>query len=86
MEDRDKILRLQSENKDTQRLENIVGRLQAKLAPMHDEVVSLRTKLQESETERTRLLQSSASQDEILEMATLDREMAEENLRIYLLK
>lgn len=86
MEDRDKILRLQSENKDTQRLENIVGRLQAKLAPMHDEVVSLRTKLQESETERTRLLQSSASQDEILEMATLDREMAEEKLENLLVE
>lgn len=79
-EDHEKIVRLQSENKDSQRLETIVRRLQAKLTPMHDEVVGLRTRLQESETERAKLLQSSASQDEVLEMAALDREMAEEKV------
>lgn len=77
-EDHDKIIRLQAENKDTKKLENIVKRLQAKLTPMHDEIVNLRDKLQTSDSLRAKLVQDAAQQDEILELATLDKEMAEE--------
>lgn len=77
-EDFDKITRLQSENKDTKRLESIVKRLQAKLTPMHEEIVNLRDKLQTSDALRTKLVQEAAQQDEVLELAALDREMAEE--------
>lgn len=77
-EDYDKIIRLQSENKDTKRLESIVKRLQAKLTPMHEEIVNLRDKLQTSDALRAKLVQEAAQQDEVLELAALDREMAEE--------
>lgn len=79
-EDHEKIVHLQSENKDALRLEKIVKRLQAKLSPMHEEIVGLREKLQSSEAERAKLIQDSTSQDEALELATLDREMAEEKM------
>lgn len=77
-EDQEKIAKLKSENKDALKLESIVKRLQAKLLPMHEEIVKLRNKLHDLEIERAKLVQDAVSQDEMLELATLDREMAEE--------
>lgn len=45
---------------------------------MHEEIVNLRDKLQTSDALRTKLVQEAAQQDEVLELAALDREMAEE--------
>ncbi|CAN6674638.1 hypothetical protein TRVA0_059S00298 [Trichomonascus vanleenenianus] len=69
--DRDQI---QADSQRIRKLENIIKRLQTKLTPMHEEIISLREKLKELEEEPV----TGQFDEEALELATLDKEMAEE--------
>ncbi|ANB13491.1 Nip100p [Sugiyamaella lignohabitans] len=75
-EDREKLQFMQSQNKSVGRLENIIKRLQLKLTPMHEEIQSLRSRLSEAEEATSKI--NSEQIDEALELATVDKEMAEE--------
>ncbi|KAA8901550.1 hypothetical protein TRICI_006053 [Trichomonascus ciferrii] len=78
LNDREKILEMQEDNKKSIKLENIVKRLQLKLTPMHEEIQSLRGKVKELEAENIKLSDDYHKNDDAIEMAALDREMAEE--------
>lgn len=78
LDDRAKVQALQDEKQKTVRLENIVKRLQLKLTPMHEEIQSLRSQIAKLETENTQLSTDTTQNDDALELATLDKEMAEE--------
>jgi dynactin 1 len=78
LNDREKILEMQEDNKKSIKLENIVKRLQLKLTPMHEEIQSLRAKVKELEAENIKLSDDYHKNDDAIEMAALDREMAEE--------
>lgn len=70
--------KLSADAKELTHVKNVAKRLELKLAPMHQEIVELRTRLQEIEAENSLLVQDAAKNDEILELSTLDKEMAEE--------
>lgn len=78
LNDREKILEMQEDNKKSIKLENIVKRLQLKLTPMHEEIQSLRAKVKELEADNIKLSDGFHQNDDAIEMAALDREMAEE--------
>jgi len=61
-------------------------KLQAKLSSMQEEIRNLKTLLKETETQLTALQSSAAENAEVLEMATLDREMAEERCEVLQLE
>lgn len=70
--------KLSADTKELSHVKNVAKRLELKLAPMHQEIVELRTRLQRMEAENSVLVQDAAKNDEILELSTLDKEMAEE--------
>lgn len=78
MEDKEKIQHFQAEAQKTTRYENVNQRLQLKLKSALDEIQGLRA---QSDTLLARNQELLASRDdEALEMATLDKEMAEERV------
>lgn len=78
--------KLSADGKDLTRVKNVAKRLELKLAPMHQEIVELRAKLQDLEAENFNLSQEVAKTDEILELSALDREMAEEKCENLILE
>lgn len=78
LNDREKLAQMQEDNKRTLKLENIVKRLQLKLTPMHEEIQSLREKVKTLEADNIKLSEDYHKNDDAIEIATLDREMAEE--------
>jgi dynactin 1 len=78
IEDREKLKTLERLQQERDKFENIIQKLQTKYQPQQQENADLKKQLKEAES---RLEQIEAIQDEhdtLLEMATLDREMAEE--------
>ncbi|OOO14942.1 Cytoskeleton-associated protein, CAP-Gly [Aspergillus oryzae] len=77
-EDREKLKALETLQQERDKFESIIQKLQAKYQPQQLEISDLRKKLRESEAQLEEIERIQAEHDSILEMATLDREMAEE--------
>lgn len=83
---REDIEKQSSDTKELSHVKNVAKRLELKLAPMHQEIVELRGKLKDLETENYGLHQEAVKTDEIIELSTLDKEMAEEKCENLLLE
>ena len=87
MEDREKLKTLDKIQADRDRFEGIIQKMQTKYQPQQHEIAELKKNLKEEEARYQALESQQAENDTINEMATLDREMAEEtaeNLKIEL--
>lgn len=87
MEDREQLKSLDKIQADRDRLKGIIQKMQSKYQPQQHEIAELKQSLKEKEAEYQALESQLAENDTINEMATLDREMAEEtaeNLKIEL--
>lgn len=80
--EREHIVQLQSDLREKKKLETIVAKLESKLRPMSDEVKQLRAELTKTSNEHAHDKVKLEQHEDALEMATLDREMAEEKLEI----
>ncbi|KAF9890739.1 hypothetical protein FE257_005605 [Aspergillus nanangensis] len=77
-EDREKLKMLETLQKDRDKFESIIQKLQAKYQPQQLEISELRKKLKDSEARMEDVERLQAEHESLMEMATLDREMAEE--------
>ncbi|EAW14193.1 putative dynactin [Aspergillus clavatus NRRL 1] len=77
-EDREKMKTLERLQSERDKFEAIIQKLQAKYQPQQLEIGDLRKKLKETEAKLEEVERLQAENDSILEMAALDREMAEE--------
>ncbi|OJJ96503.1 hypothetical protein ASPACDRAFT_63424 [Aspergillus aculeatus ATCC 16872] len=82
-DDREKLKNLEQLQSDRDKFESIIQKLQAKYQPQQLEIGELRKKLKESEARLEEVERLQAEHDSILEMATLDREMAEETSDMF---
>lgn len=78
MEDRDKLKALEQIQSERDKFKDIIEKLQAKYRPQQQEVNDLRKELQETQGRLEEIEKIQAEHDDVVEMATLDREMAEE--------
>lgn len=81
-EDRDKLKALEKVQTERDKFEGIIQKLQAKYQPQQQEMAELRKQLKDSETRFEQIENIQAEHDVVLEMATLDREMAEETAEV----
>jgi dynactin 1 len=81
-EDRDKLKALEKIQGERDKFEGIIQKLQTKYAPQQQEITQLRKDLKEAATKLEDTESSQAENDIVLEMATLDREMAEETAEV----
>ncbi|OJJ76502.1 hypothetical protein ASPBRDRAFT_145460 [Aspergillus brasiliensis CBS 101740] len=77
-DDREKLKTLEQLQSERDKFEGIIQKLQAKYQPQQLEINELRKKLKESEARLEEVERLQAEHDSLMEMATLDREMAEE--------
>ena len=82
MEDRDKLKALEKVEEERDRFEKIIHTLQAKYQPQQQEITDLRKQLKEAAASFEEIENIQAEHDITLEMATLDREMAEETAEV----
>ncbi|OBT49366.1 hypothetical protein VE00_00500 [Pseudogymnoascus sp. WSF 3629] len=82
MEDRDKIKGLDKIQAERDKFEGIIQKLQSKYQPQQQELTDLRKELKEAAAKFEDIENSQADHDVVLEMATLDREMAEETAEV----
>ncbi|KAF2197922.1 hypothetical protein GQ43DRAFT_466029 [Delitschia confertaspora ATCC 74209] len=78
VEERDQLKELDQLQKEKTRFEGLIQKLQAKCQSFHTENSGLKEQIKEIQSEVDRLGREVAENDSILELATLDREMAEE--------
>ena len=78
MEDRDKLKVLEKVQGERDRFEGIIQKLQTKYQPQQQEIAELKKQLREAEAKFEATETAHAEDDTLMEMATLDREMAEE--------
>ena len=78
MEDRDKLKALDKIQGERDKFESIIQKLQAKYQPQQQEIAELKKQIKEAEAKFDARENQQADIDEALEVATLDREMAEE--------
>ncbi|RFU28234.1 hypothetical protein B7463_g8115, partial [Scytalidium lignicola] len=78
LEDRDKLKALEQMQAERDKFKEIIEKLQAKYRPQQQEVTDLRKELKETQEKLEEIEKVQADHDDIVEMATLDREMAEE--------
>ena len=78
VEDREKLKALETLRVERDKFEGIIQKLQAKYQPQQQEITQLRKQLKEFEGKLEESERVQAEHDSILEMAALDREMAEE--------
>ncbi|KAF4626253.1 hypothetical protein G7Y89_g11906 [Cudoniella acicularis] len=79
MEDRDKLKELDRLRAEKERWGEGMKKLQGLLQPQQEEIMELKRQLKESETRFEEIENIQAEHDVVLEMATLDREVAEES-------
>lgn len=77
-EDREKLKEMDKAKAEKDRFEGIIQKLQTKYQPLQQEMADLRRQLKEAEAKVQILEAQQAENDSINEMATLDKEMAEE--------
>jgi dynactin 1 len=82
MEDRDKLKALEKIQAERDKFESIIQKLQAKYQPQQQEITELRKQLKESAAKFEEIENMQAEHDIVIEMATLDREMAEETAEV----
>jgi len=82
MEDRDKLKALEKIQAERDKFESIIQKLQAKYQPQQQEITELRKQLKESAARFEEIENMQAEHDVVVEMATLDREMAEETAEV----
>ena len=78
MEDRENLKTLDKVQAERDRFEGIIQKMQSKYQPQQYEITELKKQLKEVETRYQTLESQQAENDSINEMATLDREVAEE--------
>ncbi|KAL8346277.1 hypothetical protein RB598_000265 [Gaeumannomyces tritici] len=81
-EDRDKIKELDLVQGERDKFQAIIAKIQAKLQPQQQENAELRKQLKEYEMRVESVETLQAEHDQVLELATLDREMAEETAEV----
>jgi len=81
-EDREKLKALDKIQAERDKFEGIIQKLQAKYQPQQQEITELRKQLKESAARFEEIENIQAEHDVALEMATLDREMAEETAEV----
>ncbi|KAG9842424.1 hypothetical protein KCU98_g5537, partial [Aureobasidium melanogenum] len=77
-EDRDALKKMQNVEQERDKYANIVQKLQSKMQAQSHELNDLRSQLKDSESRLIDIEAIQAEHDAVVEMATLDREMAEE--------
>lgn len=82
LEDRDKLKQLEKVQGERDKFSDVIQKLQAKYQPQQQELVELRKELKEAEVRFESVEALQADHDTALELATLDREMAEENYEV----
>ena len=78
IEDREKLQRIDDLQAERDKFENIIQKLQAKYQPQQKEIMDLKRQIKEAEAKADASESAQAENDTIMEMAALDREMAEE--------
>lgn len=82
LEDRDKLKLLEKIQEERDKFETIIQKLQQKYQPQQEELTELRKQLKEAATRFESVEAMQADHDTMLELATLDREMAEETAEV----
>ncbi|KAI5466950.1 dynein associated protein-domain-containing protein [Mariannaea sp. PMI_226] len=82
IEDRDKLMQLEKVQGERDKFEGIIQKLQQKYQPQQQENNELRKLLKEAEQRLESIEEIQAEHDTALELATLDREMAEETAEV----
>ncbi|KAI9737210.1 MAG: hypothetical protein M1818_005742 [Claussenomyces sp. TS43310] len=82
LEDRDKLKGLEKIQAERDKFEGIIQKLQSKYQPQQQEITDLRKQLKESAARFEEVENIQSEHDIVLEMATLDREMAEETAEV----
>lgn len=82
LEDRDKVKQLDKVQGERDKLEGIIQKLQQKYQPQQQENADLRKQLKEAEAKFESIEAMQAEHDTALELAALDREMAEETAEV----
>jgi len=78
IEDREKLKTLERLQQERDKFENIIQKLQTKYQPQQQENADLKKQLKEAESRLEQIEAIQEEHDTLLEMTTLDREMAEE--------
>lgn len=78
MEDRDKLKSLEKIQAERDKFEAIIQKLQDKFQPQQQELSELRKRVKDAEANAETIAFQQGETDTIVEMATIDREMAEE--------
>ncbi|CAG8892282.1 unnamed protein product [Penicillium egyptiacum] len=82
-DDKEKLKTLEQLQAERDKFETIIQKLQAKYQPQQMEVTELRKRLKELETRSDNVERMQAEHESLMEMATLDREMAEETAEAF---
>lgn len=82
-EDREKLRILDRLQQDKEKFESVIQRLRAKYQPLQTELLEARKELSKADEKLQILERNQAEHDSAIEMATLDREMAEEIADAY---
>ncbi|KAJ6008372.1 hypothetical protein N7540_012348 [Penicillium herquei] len=82
-EDREKMKALEQLQSERDKFESIIQKLQSKYQPQQMEITDLRKKLKETEARLEELERVQAEHESLMEMAALDREMAEETAEAF---
>lgn len=83
MEDREKLNSLEKVKGERDKFERIIQTLQIKYQPQQAEIAELRRQLKEAEMRLHSVEEMQAEHETAMELATLDREMAEEMAEMY---
>lgn len=83
IENRDRIKTVDALQNDKDRYESIIQTLQKKLKANQQEIIDLKSKYQEAEQRAENDQGKSAEHESEIELATLDKEMAEERAEMY---
>lgn len=82
-EDREKLKILEQLQMERDKFESIIQKLQAKYQPQQMEITELRKKLKDTEARHEEVERMQAEHESLMEMAALDREMAEETAEAF---
>lgn len=83
IEDREKLNSLDKIKGERDKFERIIQTLQIKYQPQQQEIADLKRQLKEAETRLYNVEEIQAEHESAMELATLDREMAEEMAEVY---
>jgi dynactin 1 len=83
IEDREKLNTLEKVKGERDKFERIIQTLQIKYQPQQQEIADLKRQLKEAETRLYNVEEIQAEHESAMELATLDREMAEEMAEVY---